>query len=149
MRVSLRTYGFPACRESLRLLTTATKRNTVRKVMRRHLEPFAKRVTARAPYKFGTLKGTLDRGIGTKLTRRQRSLDTFSKSVDHVMHFGTADPAGLQAEFGLGHSPLQPFFRPEWESGKRSMRDGILRDMKGEIEAAAARARRKIARGTR
>lgn len=147
MRVPFRLDGAEELRHALGELPKATKRNALMRVLRKEIEPLAGAVKAGAPYKFGDLKANLF--TGTKLTRRQRSMagDMFrGLKATAELHFGTADPAGMMEEFGLGHNAVHPFFRPEWEGRKRSILDGIGRTLGDEIVAAGVRAARRKAK---
>jgi hypothetical protein len=108
---------------------------------------FQARVKAGAPYKFGDLRENLS--AGTKLTRRQASMarqfgDPRSSAE---IHFGTADPAGMMNEFGLGNNPVNPFFRREWEGSKSGILASIGRTLGDQITAAGVRAAKRRARG--
>lgn len=129
-------------------LTRPTQRNALMRTMRHEIKPLADAVKARAPYEWGDLEENLF--VGTRLTKRQASMARThgDRRSQAELHFGTADPAGMMSEFGLGNNPVNPFFRPEWESRKRSIRDGIARRLGSEIVAAGVRAHRRRARGT-
>lgn len=129
-------------------LTKPTQRNALMRTMRAAIKPLADAVKARAPYEWGDLQENYF--TGTRLTKRQRSMakqfgDPRSSAE---LHFGTADPAGMMSEFGLGNNPVQPHFRPEWEGRKHSIRDEIARTLGDQIVAAGVRAHRRRARGT-
>lgn len=127
-------------------LTVPTRRNALMRVLRREIEPLEKDVVAAAPYKWGDLKENLF--TGTRLTKRQRQMLEVKPSTAEL-HFGTADPAGLMEEFGLGNNPMRPFFRPAWEGHKRAILTGIGNTLGSEIIRAGERAARKAKRRSR
>jgi hypothetical protein len=125
-------------------LTKPTQRNTLKRTLKESIQPLADAVKVKAPVKWGDLEESLI--VGTKLTPHQaRGSRAFIKSMDNYfeLHFGTADPAGMMEEFGLGNSPLNPFFRPEWEARKWNIRDDIAKRLWSDIKAAGERAHRK------
>jgi hypothetical protein len=130
---------------TMRDLTRPTQRNALRRTAKDAMAPLADAVKAKSPVKWGDLEESLT--VGTKLTPRQRSLNRpFVKSMENYfeLHFGTSDPAGMMEEFQLGNSTNSaPFFRPEWEARKRSMRDAVANDLWTNIKAAGERAYRK------
>jgi hypothetical protein len=129
-------------------LTRPTQRNALMRTMRHEIKPLADAVKAKAPYEWGDLQENLL--VGTRLTRRQAQMarQFGDRRSQAELHFGTADPAGMMSEFGLGNNPVNAFFRPEWEARKRSIRDGIGRRLGDEIVRAGVRAHRRHSRGT-
>lgn len=148
MRGKLGLEGVPELIAALGTLTQATQRNQLRAVLKDEIKPLADDVIASAPYRYGDLKENLF--IGTRLTKRQRQMLP-DKPTTAEIHFGTADPAGMMEEFGLGpHNDPNPFFRPAWEARKLSILEGIRTNLGSRIMAAAARAKRKaLKRGKR
>ena len=141
MRGKLGLEGVPELIAAFGTLTEATQRNQLRAVLRDEIKPLSDDVIAAAPYKYGDLKENLF--IGTRLTKRQRQMLP-DRPYTAELHFGTADPAGMMEEFGLGpHNEANPFFRPAWENRKRSILEGIRTNLGTKIMAAAARAKRK------
>ena len=52
-----------------------------------------------------------------------------------------------QQEFGNENHGPQPFARPAWDANKSAMLDGITDDLWQEIQIAAARLAKKLAKG--
>lgn len=120
--------------------------------------PLAKRIGARALKKAGdpilqvyrantTVKtGTLQRLeiSGTKLTKRQARIAKREGKSDVELHIGTADPAGLQEEFGNVHQAAHPALRPAWdaEGGQKAV-DRIIEELRDDIEKTRARVAKK------
>lgn len=130
--------------EALDGLGKATARNTLRRVLRKQAEPFLTMWKGLAPRDEGRLEKSII--VGTRLTRRQaRDAKADGKHFAEV-HIGTADPAGVQQEFGNINHPAQPSGRPAWESTRHKTLDGIADELRDEIERVRARAARKAAR---
>lgn len=129
-------------------LPRATGKNVLRRVLKKAAAPIESTAEALAPH----LTGTLERNIhmGTRLTRRQaqmvRKADSKSSAEIHV---GTADPAGIQTEFGNVNQNAEPWLRPAWDQNKEGALNTIATDLGGEIDKAAARLARKAARAAR
>lgn len=130
-------------------LTKPTQRNVLMRTLREDnaFGFLQAAVKANAPYEFGDLRQNLF--MGTRLTRRQRSMPVFDRKATAEVHFGTADPAGFLNEFGLANNPLQPFFRPEWEGRKQSILASLGRTLGEQIVNAGVRAAKKKARSGR
>lgn len=142
MRVKLGLEGAADMRAALRELPKVTRRAALRRILKKAIEPLAEAVQRNAPYRFGDLRENLT--VGTKLTRRQRSMNRDERGT--VLHFGTADPAGMMNEFGTRKQGPQPFFRSEWEGRKWSILEAIKRLLWDEIMSSVARFRRKAER---
>lgn len=56
---------------------------------------------------------------------------------------------GAFQEFGTVNHPAQPFMRPAFDAQKQTALDIITRDLKGEIDKAVAKARKKKAKASR
>lgn len=140
--------------QTLGELTKPTQRAMLMRNLRRAIKPLAEAVKAAAPYDWGDLQENLI--VGTRLVKRQREMNLFGgkspagfgfKDATAELHFGTADPAGLMNEFGLGNNPVNPFFRPHWEGMKYSIRDEIAKTLGDDIVNAGVRAAKRRARG--
>lgn len=132
--------------QTLGELTKPVQRNAMMRTLKREIQPLADAVKARAPYDYGDLQENYF--VGTRLTRRQRAMSAqmFDTKATAELHFGTADPAGMMNEFGLGNNPVQAHFRPEWEGRKHSIRDGIAKTLGNDIVAAGVRAAKRRAK---
>lgn len=87
--------------------------------------------------------------VGTRLNKRQTRLNRkiASKSAVEV-HIGTADPAGIQEEFGNRHQAPHPSLSIAWASqGGQKAVDRIAAELATDITKTAARVARKAAKG--
>lgn len=124
-------------------LPKSTQSATLRRVMKKAIEPIAENVKANAPTRYGDLEEDLK--VGTKLNKRQRALNRENKG-ETQLHFGTVDPAGIANEFGNSHQRAQPFFRSEWEGGKAGALRTIEQELGTEIVKTAERRARRAKR---
>ena len=126
-------------------------------------KPMAKAVARRAlkkaadpilsAYQAGTTvkSGALQRNevVGTRLNKRQARMNKklASKSAVEV-HIGTADPGGIQEEFGNRNQSPHPALRPAWDAdGGQKAVDRIVSVLGPEIAKTAARVAKKAAKG--
>lgn len=143
MKMTVRVEGLKELQQALLELPKATGRNVVRRALRNAGEPMANTMKARVPVEEGHLKNSI--GVGTKLTRRQKSLHKKKSEVELFVGAG-ADPAAHLVEFGSVHNSPEPFVRPAWDSGKGGALERIRGELANEIEKARARLARKAAR---
>ena len=137
------------------------KQTTRRSVAIRSLtvaaEPMRATIERLAPRDKGTLHKSIAiapraaKGLGRK-TKRGGSGGEFGDEVEVFIGLDTAaDPAvniyGPSSEFGFGHQPLDPFFRPGYDAEVVPTIARIGAALKADIEKTAARAARKKARG--
>lgn len=140
--------GLRETEAALAELPKATGKNVLRRVLKAAAAPIESAAQSMAPH----LTGTLERKIvtGTRLTRRQaqmvRKADSKSSAEIHV---GTADPAGIQTEFGNVHQAAEPWLRPAWDENKDGALNTIATDLGTEVEKAAIRLARKSARAAK
>lgn len=122
-------------------LPKATQRNVLLRTLKEAIAPLAAAVTAKVPYLTGTLEEHQFTGETRQLTRRQKRMEQRADRGQFValVHFGTADPAGMMNEFGNAHQAPQPYFRQEWEARKVGLITTIGEILGPQIEAAAAR----------
>lgn len=130
-------------------LPKATKRNVLLRTLREVIAPLASAVTAKVPYLTGFLGAHQFTGETRQLTRRQRRAEQRADAgtFTALIHFGTADPAGMMNEFGNANMSPQPYFRQEWEQRKMGLVDDIGKSLGPQIEAAGARLAKKGGRG--
>jgi hypothetical protein len=82
------------------------------------------------------------------LTRSQRGSARLQTSNYYAeIHIGTSLSKGLFTEFGTFKDAAQPWFRPAWEANKDAALNIIKVELKGEIEKAAKRYAKKLAKG--
>lgn len=129
----------------LRDLPESVGRNSIRRTLRKRAKPVLEAWQGKAPKGEGHYAKSLT--IGTRLTPRQaREARQDGKHFAEI-HIGTSDPAGQQQEFGNINHPAQPSGRPAWEQTKDGVLAGIGEDFRADLEKAAARRARKLARG--
>lgn len=137
--------GLRELEQALAELPKSTARNTLRRVLKKRAEPVRDDWKAHAPRgETGNYVESII--VGTRLTSRQ-SREAKKEGKDFAeIYIGSADPAGMQLEFGNEHMIAQPHARQVWESDKDAVLDGIAEDLGAEIEKARARLARKAAR---
>lgn len=149
---TVKIHGLREVERALRDLPKATGKAAMRRVLKAGGEPIAQAARQRAPVDVGNLRESID--VSTRLSRSQRSGPVMtaagwrnaSKS-GVVMYVGPGtQPQAITQEFGTFKEPPQPFMRPAWDA-ERENALGIIRDsLWAEIEKAAARHARKLAR---
>jgi hypothetical protein len=124
-------------------LPKATARNVLLRTLKDVGQVIADAESAYAPRLTGKL--ALSPSVGTKLTRRQKSL--FPKESDVEVYVGpTPHPKSVQTEFGNSHQAAHPHLRPAWDGNATRTLDTIRDTLAEEIEKARARAARKAER---
>lgn len=123
----------------------ATAKAVTRRALKKAAEPILQAYKARTVVATGTL---LDNElVGTKLNRRQAALNRKMGKSEVEIHIGTADPAGVQQEFGNVRQAANPALTPAWDAeGGQPALDRIGTEMATEIARTAARAARRAAR---
>lgn len=143
------TFTLVGARETMEALRTMlpdrTAKNIMKRVLKKHAEPFAAKMAAMAPVRTGQLKAGV--GVGTTLSKHQKSQFRKEHEDDVVVFAGVGPlPQAHLVEYGTSHSAPRPFARPAWDAEKMNMLKGLLEDMRQEIDKAAARAARKAAK---
>lgn len=144
--ISARLEGLEQTVTNLGDLSRATGRNVLRRVLLPAGEPVAHDAAQMAPYRTGRLAFSVV--VSTQLTRRQRR---GAKQNEVEVYIGPAGGNGALnyasfGEFGTIDTPAQPFMRPAWESNRGIVLGLIHSGLKAEVERAADRAARKVAR---
>lgn len=128
-------------------LPRATQRNALMRVLKEAIEPLAFAVAQKAPYETGYLAAHQFTGPTSMLNKSQRKKERRDAGkFEAMIHFGTADPAGLMNEFGTINQAAQPFFRSEWESQKNAILREIQNSLGRQIEAAGRRYAKRLAK---
>lgn len=137
----------------LQALPKAVARNALRRVLRKRAEPMAATMRGLAPDDPATpaskdLKGSI--AVGTKLSKRQaklhRKANRDDKQFAEVFVGPGPKPHAHLQEFGtVNHGP-QPFARPAWDQHQDSILAGIRDDFWTEIDKAAKRQAKKLAK---
>lgn len=129
----------------LQELPESVGRNSIRRTLRKRAQPVQEAWKGKAPRGEGNYAESIV--VGTRLTKRQaRDARKEGKRFAEV-HVGTADPAGMQQEFGNVRHPAQPSGRPAWEETQDTVLDGIGQDFMEDLNKTAARRARKLAKG--
>lgn len=124
-------------------LSEAASKGVLRRVGRQALQPFDAAWRAGAPELTHTLEESGD--VGSRLSRTQRSQHTRESEVEIFAGPGP-NPQAVQQEFGNGLHAPQPFMRPAWEAHQEQVLDDVGTGLWTEVEKAAERGRRKLAR---
>jgi HK97 gp10 family phage protein len=157
MARGLKIEGFKELEKNLLRLKTSTAKATVRRAMKKSLEPFVAEAKRQAPVDDGWLAESIT--IGTKLTKNQarEQRGQIDKNTTTVMYAGAGARHAHLIEFGTGPryhnsgkyvgsvSP-QPFMRPAWDATKRAVLMRFTEQMREEVAKSVARAARKAAR---
>jgi HK97 gp10 family phage protein len=149
--------GFAEYDRALAELPKATAKNTLRRVARGALEPMADIAAGRAPHRTGKLAYSIT--VSEKRTRRARSSTTrfvggrflasaasgITMAMGPAGGFGTLEYASFD-EFGTVDTPAFGFMRAAWDQGAERAFEYIKDNLWIEVEKAAARYNRKLAR---
>lgn len=148
MSVKVKIRGVRELTSALNQLPRATQKNTVRRVLKKAGESIEKSAESRAPVDRGILKRSI--AVSTKLSKRQARLNrqTAAKKKGSVQVFvgPGAYPYAHMQEFGTDAVPKQPFLGPAFNLNKNRVLAEILKEMKIQIEKAAARLAKKAAK---
>jgi HK97 gp10 family phage protein len=144
--VTVKLEGFKDLDRALGQLPKATAKNVLRRTLKKAADPIDQAASDAAPF----LTGVLQRSVitGTQLTRSQRR-GSFLRTSNYYaeIHVGTSLGRGMFQEFGTFKDPAQPWFRPAWEANKDQALNIIKVTLGGEIEKAAKRYAKKLAKG--
>ena len=138
--------GFAALDRALGQLPKATAKNVLRRVLKKAADPVDREASAAAP----VLTGGLERCVfaGTRPTRSERKGAYLRTSNYYAeIHVGTSLGRGMFQEFGTFKDTPQPWFRPAWDATKNEALNIIKVTLGGEIEKAAKRYAKKLAKG--
>jgi len=145
MRTKVRVEGLKELDAALGQLPKATAKNVLKRILLKRAEPFADDYRAGVDVQQGHLREGI--GVGTKLTRRQRSrAKRQGKSTVEVYAGASADPAAHLEEFGSVNNAPNGALRRSWDSNKRPALEGLAEDLGDEIGKAAKRVARRRAR---
>lgn len=141
-----RIEGFAELDRALGQLPKATQKNVLRRILRQAAKPIDDAASAKAPRDTGQLQISII--TGTQLTRSQRSSAYRAGKLGVVeIHVGTELSRGMFQEFGTFKDTPQPFMRPAWDANKDKALSIIKVELGGEIEKAAKRYAKKLAKG--
>lgn len=131
----------------LRDLPKATARAALQRALKKAAQPVHSDWKAHAPRDEGHYQESIIIGPSSKLTRRQKREAKKEGPYFAEIHVGSSDPAGLFQEFGTITNRPQPSGRPAWDSNKAGALQTIVREIRTQIESAAARRAKKLAKG--
>ena len=157
MKTTVRVEGLRALDAALGALAAeygkASGKAVLRRVADRALQPMAETARELAPDDPETQGNDLKASIavGGKLTKRQAAMARKDQNKSTVTRYmGTADPAGLQQEFGNVHHGPQPFMRPSFDQHAHGAIDIVAKELGPEVEKTAVRiAKRRAAKAAK
>ena len=134
--------------DALDEMSTATRRNVVRRVLLKAGEPVADVASRLAPHERGVLSFSI--AVSHRLTRRHAAAMR-ERASEVEVYVGPAGGQGAlyyasHQEFGTILNPASPYMRPAWESTKGAVLMLLTSGLRTEVAKAAARAARKAAR---
>lgn len=150
--MAIKLEGFKELEKALADLPRATAKNVGRRTLKEAADPVDEVASRNAPKEIGKLERSVI--TGTRLTRRQRTGGARrtaggfrSESKNYVeVHVGTSLSRGLFTEFGTFKDRAQFWFTRAWEATKMQALDIIKDRLGANVEKAAARHARKLAR---
>lgn len=132
--------GFRELEKALLELETATAKRISNLALRKASEPILEAYKAKTTVRSGAL--VENETIGKRLNPRQKRMTPRPGPSEAVVHIGTADPAGIQEEFG-GRQAANPSLTPAWDSeGGRTALERLKKLLWASIGRAAAKAAR-------
>ena len=161
--MQVKTSGFRELDAALgQIEKEATRRTVGIRALTAAAEPMKDAIFRLAPVDDGDSDGIVSRdaiaiapravNAKSRRTKRGGSGGEFGDSVEVFIGYDTAADAkvniyGPMNEFGLGHQPSHPHFRPGFEGAKMAALGHIQSALTADIEKTIARAARKKAKG--
>lgn len=146
--VTYKLEGLAETLSNMELLSKATNRNAVRRTLQKAGEPVAALASSLAPHERGILSFSIH--VATQLTSRHKAEQRNRPSEVEVYIGPVAGQGALyyasHVEFGTVETPAHPYMVPAWEGSKMQVLASITSGLKVEVDKAAARAARKVAR---
>lgn len=148
MAQKVKIEGLRELEVALRELPKATGKNVLRRVLREIAEPIAAEAAASAD----TVSGDLARsfGVGTKLSpnqsKKHRKMFKDDRAAVEMFVGAGALPQAHLEEFGSINNSPTPMLRPAWDSHSGSMLVNVSKKLWTEIDKAAARYAKKMAK---
>lgn len=147
-RETFRIDGLKELDRALGELPKSMGKSVLRRVLRNRAQPIAEDYRNAVRVDQGDLKRSI--GVGTKLTRRQRSqhrrmFRDNRASVEMFVGAGGLAQA-ITEEFGTVDQSPHPGLRPAWDAGKGPLLSGLKADLWSEVRKAAARHAKRQAR---
>jgi HK97 gp10 family phage protein len=149
---TVKVEGLRELAATLDQLPKAVARNALRRALIKRGQPLADTMRSLAPDdpRTGGMDLRNSIGVGTKLSPRQAKLHRKENKDDKqfaevFVGAGPVPHAHLQEWGTVFHGP-QPFARPAWDQHKDTILEGIKDDLWAEIDKAAKRHAKKLAR---
>lgn len=148
MATTTKVEGLKELEATLTRLPKTVGKRFLRTSLRKIGKPIADDARAKAPRDDGTLQNSI--GVGSKLTKRQRSLHRRMfrddrASAEVFVGAGGVPQAHIK-EFGSITNAAQPFLRPAWDAHKGQLVEQMKTELWSQIERRAKREARKAAR---
>ena len=143
--MTVKLEGFRELDSALANLPKATARNVLKRTLKKAADPVEQAAQANAPQETGALERSLI--VGTRLTKRQARDARIDGKAFAEIHIGTALGRGMFTEFGTFKDHPQLWFSRAWGSTQGEALEIIKRDLGTEIEKAAKRYAKKMAKG--
>lgn len=149
--MTVKLEGFSELEKVLRELPKATGKNALRRTAKGAMEPMAQVARDSAPVGDGSLKDSIK--VSTQRTKSAKRENRFNPNTGIQMAMGPASGDGVLnyatfVEFGTDIAAAQPFMRVAWYNGKDKMLEYIKTNLSIEINKAASRYAKKIAKQT-
>lgn len=143
---TFRLEGFAELDKALGQLPKATAKNVLKRVLKKAADPVLDAIVSSAPKDTGYLSRSF--GISFTLNASQRRLARNETKSFAEIYIGTrrGSFAGFH-EYGTFEMPPHPFMRPAWEATQSTALNIIKVELGGEIEKAAKRYAKKLAKG--
>lgn len=150
--------GFRELEKALAELPKATGKNVLRKIARGALEPMADIAASKAPEGTGNLAFSIS--VSEKRTRRAKKSTTvylgngrFRSAASTGVEVAMGPAGGTGAlyyatfqEFGRIDQAASPFMRPAWDAGAERALEYVKTNLAVEIDKAAARYAKRLAK---
>lgn len=146
MATGFKLEGFKELDKALGQLPKATAKNALKRTLKKAAEPVLDAIVSHAPRDTGYLSHSF--GISFTLNASQRRLARNETKSFAEIYIGTRRGSfAAFHEFGTVEMQPSPFMRPAWEATQDRALNIIKVELAGEIEKAAKRYAKKLAKG--
>ncbi|HEX8555776.1 MAG TPA: HK97 gp10 family phage protein [Sphingomonas sp.] len=144
--MTFRMEGGRALDEALKQFAKPMAKTVARRALKKAADPILQAYRENTTKKTGALQKS--EIAGTRLNPRQKRIAKKNPSKSALeVHIGTADPAGIQEEFGNINQAANPALRPAWDvHGGQVAVDRIGSVLEVEIKKQAERVARRAGR---
>ena len=144
--MTFRLDGFAELDRALGQLPKATAKNVIKRTLKKAGNPILEAMESFAPKDTGYLAHSF--GISFSLNPSQRRSARHEAKSFAEVHIGSRRQSfAAFHEYGTFEMQPSPFMRPAWEANKDRALDIIKVELGGEIEKAAKRYAKKLAKG--